>query len=126
VDTLKLAWKVATFYDLTPQTLARLTQTYGLRESGGLVNTDGGEGVPLAFRQRIAQGMTSEVDPRVRYCLWHQLMVTRRAQVLRERGYQARVQGWLVVVRGGKPTRIAARRGQPARRIGHPRFGRSE
>jgi hypothetical protein len=126
VDTLKLAWKVATFYDLTPQTLARLTQTYGLRESGGLVNPEGGEGIPLAFRQRIAQGMTSEIDPRVRYCLWHQLMVTRRAQVLRNQGYQVRVQGWLVVVRGGKTARTTARKGQPARRRGYHRFGRLE
>jgi hypothetical protein len=126
MDTPKLAWKVATFYDLTPQTLARLTQTYGLRESGGLVSPDGGEGIPLAFRQRITQGMASEIDPRIRYCLWHQLMVTRRAQVLRDRGYQVRVQGWLVVVRGGKAAWVAARRCRPARRRGYHRFGRSE
>lgn len=126
MDTLKFAWKLVCFYGLTPQTLARLTRLYGLREVGGLA--EGGQTGKLSptRRQQIVSGMKSESDPRVRYCLRHQFAVTRRARVLRARGHQAHVRGWLVVVRGGKPACTAGRPGRLYRRSKHFHFGQLE
>jgi hypothetical protein len=124
VDTLTLAWKVVSFYDLTPQTLARLTRVYGLQEYGGFLDIDRTEKEQL--QRRIDFGLTAETDPRVRYCLWHQLMISRRAQDLRMRGYRAEVKGWLVVVHGGRQTRLHAKRGLSRRRVTPSRFGQSQ
>lgn len=126
MDTLKLAWKVVAFYDLTPQTLARLTRTYGLQECGGLTEVEGAERRLPALHRHLIRGMAVEDDPRVRFYLRHQLSVSRQAQALRARGYHARVRGWLIAVRGGKKAGMSAQSGRAGRRKAHGLVGRRE
>ena len=105
MDPLKLAWKLVTFYGLTPHTLRRLALQYGLQECGGFPLAP----VPRSCFPRsdhLVTGVVEEQDPRVRCCLTHQAALTRQVLALRTRGVNARVRGWLIEIEGGKVPRM--------------------
>jgi hypothetical protein len=101
MDSLKLAWKFVSFYELTPQTLRRLSLTYGLREAGGFSQITGADTLQTVCQQ-FSVLLREEADPRVQHCLAHQLGLAHRVLSLRAQGLQARVRGWLVEIEGGK------------------------
>src|SRR5262245_37555173 len=98
-DPRHLAWKLLTFYALSPATLRRLSLQYGLQECGGFGTAHGpAEPTPLVPWAALA---THEPDPRVRLCLDHQVALTQRVAALRRDGFPARVRGWLIAIEGG-------------------------
>ena len=79
-DPRHLAWKMLTFYALSPATLRRLSLQYGLQECGGFDAAHGtAEPTPLVPWAALA---THEPDPRVRMCLDHQAALTQRVAAL--------------------------------------------
>ncbi|MGH7965893.1 MAG: hypothetical protein ACRERD_29425 [Candidatus Binatia bacterium] len=101
MDILKLAWKFVSFYDLPPQTLLHLSQTYGLTGLGSIVGIRDATALARA-RHHFQVVLEQEPDPRVQRCVTHQFSLADKAFALRAQGLQARVRGWLVVIDGGK------------------------
>jgi len=107
MNSLKLAWKFVTFYDLNPQTLQRLAWQYGLQECGGFIFATASSSVPRVPNHLI-HAVAEEGDPRVQRCLTHQALLTHQVLALRAQGVRARVRGWLIEVEGGKVPRMRA------------------
>lgn len=112
MDTLKLAWKFISFYDLPPQTLTHLSQTYGLTGLGGVVDIRDTTTLERV-RHRFQVALEQEPDPRVQRCVAHQFSLADQALALRAQGLRARVRGWLVVIDGGKKRRSETSRLRP-------------
>ena len=120
MDTLKLAWKFLSFYDLSPHALVRLSQTYGLTGLGGVVDVR--DLSTLAkVRQRLWEVIEQEPDLRVRQCVTHQFTLAHKALALRGQGLRARVRGWLVVIDGGKNRQAGVGQLRPPARYQGPR-----